>query len=177
MANKLYGALAEFETPHAIFEACKKVRDAGFKYWDSHTPFPVHGLDGAMGMKRSKLPFIVLVMALTGAIGGFGLQTWTSVVDYPWVVSGKPYFSWPAFIPVTFELGVLFGALGAVFGMLGLNKLPQLYHSLFRSKRFERFSDDKFFISIEERDPKFDKAKTVAFLEEIGSTNVELIDE
>lgn len=177
MANKLYGALAEFETTHAIFEACKKVRDAGFLHWDSHTPFPVHGLDGAMGMKRSKLPFIVLVLALSGAAGGFLLQTWTSVVDYPWVVSGKPHFSWPAYIPVTFELGVLFGALGAVFGMLGLNKLPQLYHSLFHSKRFERASDDRFFISIEARDPKFDKSKTVAFLKEIGATSVELIDE
>lgn len=172
----LYGALAEFDTAPAIYHACEKVRDAGFRTWDAHTPFPVHGLEKAMGLKPSRLPWIVLVTGLTGAACGMLLQWWTSAVDYPLVISGKPYFSWQAFVPVTFELGVLFGALGAVLGMFGLNRLPQYFHSLFRSRRFERVTDDKFFVSIEAGDPKFDPEKTVAFLREIGATHVELIE-
>lgn len=172
----IYGVLAQFETPRDIFHACENVRDAGFKKWDAHTPFPVHGLDGAMGLRRSKLPFIVLVMALTGAALAFGLQVWVSVEAQPIVIAGKPLFSWPAFVPVTFELAVLFGALGALFGMLGLNKLPQHYHSLFRSERFERVTDDKFFISIEAADPKFDVDGTTRLLESLGATHVEVVE-
>ncbi len=104
------------------------------------------------------------------------LQWWISAVAYPLVISGKPFFSWPAFIPVTFEVGVLGGALGAVFGMLGLNQLPTLYHPLFNSKQFERFSDDGFFISIESWDPKFDARQTGEFLEQIGALEIELVD-
>ena len=172
-----WGLLAEYASPAAIYEACEKVRDAGYKRWDSYTPFPVHGLDKAMGLKSSKLPFIVLAGAIIGGTSGMALQYWTSVVDYPWVVSGKPMFSWPAFLPVTFELTVLCGALGAVLGMLGLNKLPQYYHSLFHSKRFERVTDDKFFIAIESDDPKFDVDETAAFLREIGAIHVERVKE
>lgn len=170
-----WGLLAQFETPRDIFHACEKVRDEGFTRWDTHTPFPVHGLEKAMGLSRSKLPFVVAVLGFTGAGIGMLMQWWTSAVDYPLVVSGKPYFSWPAFLPVTFELGVLFGALGAVLGMLAFCRLPQLYHSLFNSKRFEQFSDDKFFISVEAVDPKFDKKKTTAFLEGLGATHVEVV--
>ena len=170
-----WGLLAQFETPRDIFRACEKVRDEGFTRWDTHTPFPVHGLEKAMGLSRSKLPFVVVVLGFTGAALGMLMQWWTSAVDYPLVVSGKPYFSWPAFLPVTFELGVLFGALGAVLGMLALCRLPQLYHSLFNSKRFEQFSDDKFFISVEAVDPKFDKKETTAFLEGLGATHVEVV--
>ncbi|GMV42722.1 MAG: hypothetical protein AMXMBFR64_44380 [Myxococcales bacterium] len=174
--KNIYGLLAQFETPRDIFHACENVRDAGFKQWDAHTPFPVHGLDGAMGMRRSKLPFIVLVAGLTGATLAFALQWWVSVEAQPIVIAGKPLFSWPAFVPVTFELAVLFGALGAVLGMLGLNKLPQFYHSLFRSERFERVTDDKFFISIEAADPKFDLDGTTRFLQGLGATHVEVVE-
>jgi hypothetical protein len=174
--QNIYGVLAQFDTPRDIYHACEHVRDAGFKRWDAHTPFPVHGLDGAMGLRRSKLPWIVLVMALTGASCAMLLQWWVSVQAQPIVIAGKPLFSWQAFVPVTFELSVLFGALGAVLGMLGLNKLPQYYNSLFRSKAFERVTDDRFFISIESTDPKFDAAETVSFLEKLGATHVEIVE-
>ena len=175
--TKLYGVLAEFETAPAIYHACEMVREAGFRDWDAHTPFPVHGLEKAMGLKASKLPWIVLLTGLTGAASGMLLQWWTSAVDYPLVISGKPYFSWQAFVPVTFELAVLFGALGAVLGMFFLNRLPQYYHSLFRSRRFERVTDDRFFVSIEASDPQFDPTETARFLEACGATHVELVEE
>ncbi|HXT28689.1 MAG TPA: DUF3341 domain-containing protein [Vicinamibacterales bacterium] len=171
-----FGIVAEFGTPADLYHACERVRDAGFTRWDAHTPFPVHGLEGAMGLRRSPLPWIVLVMGLTGATLGFGLQWWVHAKAYPLVISGKPYFSWPAFIPITFELGVLFAALGAVLGMLGLNRLPMHYHPLFRSKVFERVTDDAFFISIESWDPRFDAAATPKLLESLGARSVELLE-
>lgn len=171
-----YGVLAEFPGVKALYRACERVRDAGFTKWDAHTPFPVHGLDRAMGLKATKLPFVVLVMGLSGAAGGMLLQWWVAAKAYPLVISGKPLFSWPAFVPVTFELGVLFGALGALFGMLTFNQLPMLWHPLFKSRQFEKVTDDGFFISIESWDPKFDARQTGEFLSEIGATHVELIE-
>ena len=171
-----YGVLARFDSAKAIFHACEKVRDAGYTRWDAHTPFPVHGLDDAMGLRASRLPWVVLVAGLSGAGGGMLMQWWVHTQGYPLVISGKPLFSWQAFVPVTFELGILFGALGAVLGMLAFNQLPMLYHPLFRSKQFESVTDDGFFVSIEAWDPKFDAAQTGRFLEEIGATHVELID-
>jgi hypothetical protein len=171
-----YGILAEFGTPADLYHACERVRDAGFTKWDAHTPFPVHGLEGAMGLRRSPLPWIVLGMGLTGAALGFALQWWVHVSAYPLVISGKPFFSWPAFIPITFEVAVLFAALGAVFGMLGLNRLPMHHHPLFQSKVFERASDDGFFISIESWDPRFDPSATGTLLESLGARSVELLE-
>jgi hypothetical protein len=171
-----YGVLAEFGSPAALYQACERVRDAGYTRWDAHTPFPVHGLDRAMGLRPSVLPWIVLVMALTGAVAGFALQTWVHNSAYPLVISGKPFFAWPAYVPVTFELAVLFGALGAVFGMFGLNQLPTHHHPLFDSSRFERATDDLFFISIESWDPKFDPTQSKRFLESLGARQVELIE-
>jgi hypothetical protein len=171
-----FGVVAEFGSPADLYHACERVRDAGFTRWDAHTPFPVHGLEGAMGLKRSLLPWIVLVAGLTGAALGFLLQLWVHTTAYPLVISGKPLNSWPAFIPITFELGVLFAAFGAVFGMLGLNRLPMHYHPLFRSKVFERVTDDAFFISIESRDPRFDAAATPKLLESLGARSVELLE-
>jgi Alternative complex III, ActD subunit len=171
-----YGVLAQFATAADLYHACERVRDAGFTRWDAHSPFPVHGLEGAMGLRKSPLPWIVLVMGLTGAAAGFGLQWWVHAVAYPLVISGKPYLSWPAFIPITFELGVLFAALGAVFGMLALNRLPMHYHPLFRSRVFERATDDGFFISIESWDPRFDPAATRKLLESLGARSVELLE-
>lgn len=171
----LFGALAEFASPAELYNACEGVRDAGYTRWDAHAPFPVHGLERAMGLKASRLPWVVLVMALGGAASGIGLQGWVSTMAYPLVISGKPFFSWPAFIPVTFELAVLGGAVGAVFGMFAMNQLPTLHHPLFASKRFERASDDGFFVSIESWDPRFDPDRTVDLLRRLGAKEVELV--
>jgi len=172
-----FGVLAEFATPADLYRACERVRDAGYTRWDAHTPFPVHGLEGAMGMKRSKLPWIILVMALGGAATGFLLQTWVHNMAYPLTISGKPHFAWPAYVPITFELGVLGGALAAVFGMFGLNQLPRHHHPLFESARFARFSDDAFFISIESIDPMFDAAGASKLLQGAGASHVEIVED
>lgn len=178
MANpKVYGLLAEFPNSGALYHAAEKVRDAGYSAWDCHSPFPVHGLEKAMGVPRSKVPYIVAVMAFTGATLGFSLQYWTSTTAYAFIISAKPFNSYQAFVPVTFELGILLGSFGAVFGMLGLNRLPQLYHSLFKSDRFAKATDDGFFISIESRDPKFDADSTRALLEAAGATAVEEVED
>jgi molybdopterin-containing oxidoreductase family membrane subunit len=167
------GLLAEFASPAALYRACEHVRDAGYASWDAHSPFPVHGLDRAMGLGRSRLPWIVLVLALGGALGGFALQGWVHSIDYPLVISGKPYFAWQAYVPITFELAVLGGALGAVLGMLALNRLPRHHHPVFGSERFERASDDRFFISVESRDPRFDATATPRLLAEAGAARLE----
>jgi len=173
--EKQFGVLAEFNDATELYYACKEVRDAGFTKWDAHSPFPIHGLDGAMGLSRSLVPWIGLVGGLTGAAAGMFLQWWTSAVDYKIYIAAKPYFSWQAFIPITFELMVLFAALGAVFGMFALNRLPQHYHPLFSSERFERATDDKFFISIEAADPNFQDGETANFLAGIGAAHVETV--
>jgi len=170
-----FGVLAEFKTPADLYRACERVRDAGYTRWDAHSPFPVHGLEGAMGMRRSRLPWIILVAGLGGAATGFLLQTWVHSAAYPLTISGKPHFAWPAYVPITFELGVLGGALAAVFGMLGLNQLPRHHHPLFDATRFARFSDDAFFISIEADDPKFDAVATPRLLQEVGASHVEIV--
>jgi len=172
-----YGALAEFKTPADLYVACERVRDAGYTRWDAHSPFPVHGLDGAMGMRRSRLPWIILVFGLGGAIVGFALQTWVHSSAYTLTISGKPYFAWPAYVPITFELGVLGGALAAVFGMFGLNQLPRHNHPLFAAARFGRCSDDSFFISIESADRMFDATSTPRLLRELGASHVELVED
>jgi len=172
-----YGVLAEYASPADLFRACERVREAGYTKWDAHTPFPVHGLDRAMGMRRSVLPWIILVVGLSAAAGGFLLQWWVHDKAYPLTISGKPHFAWPAYVPITFELGVLGGALAAVLGMFGLNQLPRHHHPLFEIPRFARFSDDRFFISIEAGDPRFDPTATRHFLEGSGATAVELVEE
>ena len=173
--NREFGVLAQFADPEKLMHACAKVRDQGFSAWDAHTPFPIHGLDKAMGLKRSWVSAFVLVMGLAGAALGMLMQWWVSVQAYPLVVSGKPFFSWPAFIPITFECGVLGGASGAVLGFLILSRLPQHHHALFNSERFTQVTDDGFFISIEAEDPKYDLAETQRFLEEIGASHVEAV--
>ena len=173
--GKVHGLLAEFGTVPALYHACELVRDAGYTRWDAHSPFPIHGLDKAMGLKRSPLPWFVLGSGLAFAAGGFLLQTWVHSVAYPLIISGKPYFTWPAYVPVTFELGVLGGALASVFGMLGLNRLSMHHHPLFSSERFERASDDRFFISVEAQDPRFDADATAQLLQRAGADHVEQV--
>ncbi len=168
-----YGVLARFRNARALYQACEAVRDAGYSRWDALTPFPVHGLEKAMGLKPSKLPFLVLTTGLSGAALGFGLQMWVHMQAYPLIISGKPLFTWPAFVPVTFELGVLGAALGAVVGMFAFNKLPTWHHPLFRSENFARVTDDGLFIAIEAWDPQYDGEGTAEFLSGLGAVEVE----
>lgn len=174
--TKHWGVLAEFETAQDIFTACEQVRDAGFKKWDAYTPFPVHGLDRAQGLPASRLPWIVLVVGLTGTATAVALQWWVHTKGYPLVISGKPLAAWPAYVPIIFELSVLFSAFAAVLGMLGLNRLPMFNHPLFNSRRFERVTDDRFFIAIESVDPKFDGESTYEFLKGLGASHVEYVE-
>jgi hypothetical protein len=165
---QLAGYLVEFTTPDALIHACEKVRDAGFTRWDAHTPFPVHGLDAAMGVRRTILPFVIFAAGVTGASFALFLQWWTNAQNYQFVISGKPFWSIPANIPVTFELTVLFSAFAAFFGMLGFNGLPRFWHPVFTSERFRRATTDRFFVSIEAEDPKFDAHNTPSFLAGLG---------
>ena len=169
--------LAEYDTPAACMHAAEKVRDAGYTHFDVHTPFPVHGMDKAMGLKDSRLGWIVATMAILGFSAAVGLITWANVISYPFVVGGKPPLSIPAYAPVCFELTVLFSAFGAVFGMLGLNKLPQHNHPIFESDRFRAVTDDKFFVSVECADPKYDESGTRALLESTKPNHIEIVED
>jgi hypothetical protein len=169
--------LAEFATPGKCLHAAEKIRDAGFTKWDTHTPFPVHGMDKAMGLSDSKLGWIVSAMAATGFVSAVAMIWYMNVYDYPLIVGGKPPLSIPSMAPVVFELTILFSAFGAVFGMFGLNKIPRHNHPVFVSDRFERASDDRFFISIEVDDPKYDEKKTRAILEGAHATFVEIVED
>lgn len=175
--SRLFGYLAEFESVDGLMSACAQVRDAGFTRWDAHTPFPVHGLDGAMGLRTTKLPWAVLFAGATGAGLGLLMQWWVNAVDYPLIISGKPLFSIPANIPITFEVTILLSALTAFVGMLAFNGLPQLYHPVFQSERFKRVTCDRFFISIEARDPKFRSEETRSFLAALGAAHVESLED
>lgn len=173
---KKYGLLAEYETPADLYHACEKVRDAGYGAWDAYSPFPVHGLEKAMGVKASVVPWITCILGFCGACFGFAVQYWMNAVDYPLIISAKPLNSYPAFVPITFECGILLGSFGAVLSMFGLNRLPQLYHSLFNAPRFSRVTDDRFFIAIEARDPRFDAEETLALLQSTGALAVEEVE-
>lgn len=172
----LYGVMVEFDSASALVEAVRKTRDQGFKRWDVHTPFPIHGMDEAMGIKGTQLPFLVLACGLTGLGLATLMQWWMNAVDYPFMISGKPLFGIPANVPIMFELTVLLSAFGCFFGMWGLNGMPKLYHPLFKSERFRRATQDRFFIVIEADDPKFDGTRTRAFLESLGGLSIEEID-
>ena len=173
----LYGYLVAFDKVDELLVAAAAVRDAGYTRWDAHTPFVIHGLDVAMGVKKTVLPYIVFLAGLTGAAAGILLQWWTNAVDYPFLISGKPLFSLPANIPVAFETTILFAAISALVGMLALNGLPQLSHPLFSNRSFKRVTDDRFFISIEAQDPLFEVAKTREVLESVSDQPVEEIEE
>lgn len=176
-STNYFGAVAEFESADQIYQAAKKVTGEGYKRVDTHTPFPVHGIDAALKQGPSHIGWICLVMGATGIAGSQLMMWWMNGYDYPIWVSGKPGYAWPSTIPITFECMVLLAAFGAVFGMFGLNKLPRLHHPIFNHSTFDRASDDRFFLSIEASDPKFNSEQTAAFLREIGGQNVELIEE
>ena len=175
--GKLYGYLAAFDKVDELLVGARKVRDAGYTRWDAHTPFVIHGLDAAMGIQKTVLPYIVFGAGLTGTAAGILLQWWTNAVDYPYLISGKPLFSLPANIPIAFETTILFAAISALVGMLALNGLPRLSHPLFASRAFKRVTDDRFFISIEASDPLFDATKTRELLQSISDQPVEEIED
>jgi hypothetical protein len=168
----IYGLLAEFLTPEEVLHAATKAREAGYKYISAYTPFPVEGLARAIGFPRSGVPLLTLIGGLGGGLAGFGLQYWCSAISYPLNIGGRPLNSWPAFIPVTFELTILGAATFAVIGMLALNKLPQPYHPVFNVERFSHATTDRFFLCIESRDPKFHLAETARFLQSVHAHHV-----
>lgn len=170
-----YGLLAEYDSPGALVHACEKVRDAGYSKWDAHSPFPIHGIERAMGIGRSRLPYVTLLFGLSGVLGGMTLQLWANGMAYPLIISGKPFFNWQPYVPITFECGILLAALSTVFGMFAFNKLPMLFHPLFGAERFERVTDDGFFISVEAWDPKYDATATERLLASTGATRVQLV--
>lgn len=175
--ERLYGIMAEFASPADLYHASEKVRDAGYTRWDSYSPFPIHGMEDAMGIRRTRLPILVFVGGMTGAGLGFLLQMWVAGKGYPMVTQGKPFLSWQAFVPITFELGVLLAAFTALLSMLALNGLPRWHHPLLKKERFLSSSDDRFFIAIEADDRNFDPDKARALLEGAGATSIELVEE
>lgn len=175
--NRVYGMVAEFSETPKVYHAAEMVRDAGYSKWDVHSPFPVHGMEEAMGIKSTRLPLVAMVAAMTGVLVAVLLQWGTSAYLYPMVVQGKPYGAWEPFMPIIFELGVLFTAFACVFGMMAFNGLPRFHHPLFGHERFYRTSNDRFMIAIEADDPNFDPQKTRALLEKAGGTDITIIEE
>jgi hypothetical protein len=175
--HKVYGVMAEFANPGEIIRAAERVRDAGYSRWDVYSPFAIHGMDEAMGLKRTSLPLLVGFLGLSGAGLGFLFQWYVSAVLYPLVVQGKPYGAWEPFMPITFEFGVIFTAFTCLIGMLAYNALPRWYHPLFKKERFLRVGDDRFIICIEARDPKFDPTGTRKLLEKAGGQRIDLVEE
>jgi ActD protein len=171
-----FGIVGEFTSPGALLKAAGAVRKAGYRRFDTYSPFPIHGMDKAMRLRWEWLPWLVLGGGVTGCIGGFALQIWVHVFEYPLVISGKPHFSLPAFIPVGFETTILLAAFGAVGGMFALNLLPLWYHPLDKHSRFARASDDGFFLSIQARDANFDPDTTRELLESLGAIQTELLE-
>jgi len=171
---QLYGLLGEFDSPKQLMAAARKVREAGYERIDAFAPFPVEGLSQALGLgrKHDLVPLLTLAGGLGGGLTGFFFQLWVSASAYPMNIAGRPLNSWPAFIPVTFELTVLGACTFAVFGMLALNKLPQPHHPLFNVERFKRASNDKFFLCIEAHDPKFHLEETARFMQSINAQHV-----
>ncbi len=170
--SHIYGVMGEFETAEQLIQAAKKTREAGYRHVDAYAPYPVEGLSEALRLHRSWVPFITLLGGLTGGLSGFGLQYWAAAITYPLNIGGRPLNSWPAFIPVTFELTVLGASLSAVLGMLALNRLPQPHHPVFNVPRFTHASTDRFFLCIQARDTKFDLADTARFLQALDAHHV-----
>jgi hypothetical protein len=168
--------MAEFNTPEEILEAAQKAYARGYRSMDAYSPFPVHGLAEAVGFRKTRLSLFVLLCGIAGAVGGFFLQYYASVISYPLNVGGRPLNSWPSFIPITFETTVLFAALAAVVGMMARNGLPRPYHPVFNVNRFDRVTRDKFFLCIESTDPLFDHKKTEKFLASLDPSHIAVVE-
>lgn len=175
--SKPYGLVAEFDTTADVLHAAEKVRKAGFLRWDVFTPFPVHGMDKAMGMKNSKVGWFSFLGGVTGYTTGMLMIWWMNAFDYRIVVGGKPMFSPYGAFPPSYELTILFGAFGAIGGMFFLNRLPRLHHPLLKNKRFAQATHDKFYVVIETSDPKYSETETRKLLEDAGSKHIELVEE
>ena len=176
MAAPSYGLIATFDTAADIYHAAEKVRDAGYQFWDCITPCPIHGLDGAMGVKRSLVPRFSLLGGIIGFTTGMSLIFFTGAVDHPLIVGGKPYFSPMFAFPVSYELTILITAFFTIGGMFVLNRLPMHYHPVLKSDKIVRGLDDKFLLYIETRDPKFDAVATKALLESAGGKEIEELE-
>ncbi|MFN0123803.1 MAG: DUF3341 domain-containing protein [Blastocatellia bacterium] len=174
--NKTYGVIAAFDSEDKIMEAARRVRQAGYTRFDTHTPYPVHGLERAQGLKRSFLPKVIICCTVVGFMTALGLQYWVGVIKQPVAIGNKPFFALPFAVPVLFELSILLTAFGAVFGMFIVNGLPRLYHPLFNSEKFKRATDDTFYVSVEAKDPIYSQDKTIAFLKELGGQDIEVIE-
>lgn len=172
----IYGVMAEFESPESVIAAARAAREAGYKRMDAYTPFPIEELTEALGLHHTRLPLLVLIGGVTGCVAGFGMQYYASVISYPLNIGGRPLNSWPMFVPITFEMTILCAVLFAVLGMLALNGLPQPYHPVFNVQRFALASRNRFFLCIESRDPKFDRAGTRKFLEQASGHEVYEVD-
>ena len=174
---KPWGLVARFENPARLLEAAQAIKGEGYARFETWSPFPIHGMDGAMGLGGSKVPWISLAGGLTGLLIGTTLQWWSGTLAYPIIVGGKPLFAWQFGLPVMFELTILLASFGAVFGMFGLNRLPRPYHPLDRLPMFKKATDDAFFLSIEAADPKFDPEASRALLERLGGADVTVVEE
>jgi hypothetical protein len=177
MEKNIYGLLAEFDTPTQMVDAANKIREAGYTKTDAFSPFPLHEIDEALGIKRSILPLLVFGGAIAGLLTGLGLQYFVHVLEYPIIVGGRPFFSLPSFIPPAYELTILFAAFTAVGGMLLLNGLPQPYHPVFNVPRFALATREKFFLLIETRDSKFDYEETKSFMQSLNPQEVFDVEE
>ena len=175
--HKVYAMAAEYESPSALFEAAKIVRDAGFKRWDVYSPFPIHGMDKAMGMKNSIVGWFSFIGGVTGYTSGMLMIWWMNAVDYPILIGGKPMFSPFGAFPPSYELTILFGSFGALLGMLFLNKLPRLHHPLLKNRRFALATHDRYFVVIETSDPKYSETETRKLLESVGSKQIEMVED
>jgi hypothetical protein len=175
-SHRLWGLLAEFHTPDAVVAAARAARGAGYQKIDAYTPFPIEELSHELSPHRSKVPLIVLIGGLFGAVGGFGLCYWASVIEYPLNIGGRPFNSWPAFIPITFECTILLAGISAVVGMIAVNGLPQPYHPLFNVPGFALASRDRYFLSVEATDPSFDRTATADFLRGLAATEVSEVE-
>ena len=171
-APALYGIMAEFDNPSDLVAAARRTHEAGYRRINGYSPYPIEELSEAIGFTRTSLPLIVLIGGILGGLGGFFMQYWMEVIDYPLNVGGKPFNSWPAFIPITFECTVLVAAFSAVLGMLILNKLPQPYHPVFNAPNFALATRDKFFLVIEANDPKFRHDEATGFMKTLGAVGV-----
>jgi len=172
----IYGLMAEFEDVQQLIEAARRTREAGYRQYDAYTPIPVEELAEAMHAHDTRLPWLVLADGILGGLGGYALQYWTAVIDYPINIGGRPLHSWPAFIPPTFETTILGAALFCVLGMLALNGLPMPYHPVFNVPRFALSSRDRFFLCIEATDPIFHPQATRRFLERFGPREVSEVE-